>query len=96
MYFHCVLTRVTASTMMNDVSSRSHAIFTVTFTQVKLGTLEVYLETHTSRHLIWSAVYYIDLYPLLRTKSNSSKLLMKSTVVWVNVYSKLLGPVKVN
>ena len=27
--------RVTASTLMNDVSSRSHAIFTLTFTQVR-------------------------------------------------------------
>lgn len=32
--------RTTASTNMNDVSSRSHAIFTITFTQVKLTYIE--------------------------------------------------------
>ena len=31
---YCLLNRVTASTKMNDASSRSHAIFTITFTQV--------------------------------------------------------------
>lgn len=31
------INRTTASTSMNDVSSRSHAIFTITFTQVSEG-----------------------------------------------------------
>lgn len=33
-WFCCVCYRTTASTNMNDVSSRSHAIFTIVFTQV--------------------------------------------------------------
>lgn len=34
----CIYCRATASTKMNDVSSRSHAIFTIIFTQVRTFT----------------------------------------------------------
>jgi hypothetical protein len=35
------LNRTTASTNMNDVSSRSHAIFTIKFSQVRVGKLKI-------------------------------------------------------
>uniref|UniRef100_A0A0P4WG05 Kinesin motor domain-containing protein n=1 Tax=Scylla olivacea TaxID=85551 RepID=A0A0P4WG05_SCYOL len=43
--------RTTASTHMNDTSSRSHAIFTVTFIQAKLMS-DVPLETRSKIHLV--------------------------------------------
>ena len=36
LYCYSLFIRVTAATKMNDVSSRSHAIFTINFTQVIL------------------------------------------------------------
>lgn len=43
--------RTTASTHMNDTSSRSHAIFTVTFIQAKLLS-DTPLETRSKIHLV--------------------------------------------
>lgn len=43
--------RTTASTHMNDTSSRSHAIFTVTFIQAKLMS-DTPLETRSKIHLV--------------------------------------------
>lgn len=43
LYVHtCVIHpfRVTAATKMNDVSSRSHAIFTILFNQVRLSLMD--------------------------------------------------------
>uniref|UniRef100_A0A7N8Y4W9 Kinesin-like protein KIF16B n=1 Tax=Mastacembelus armatus TaxID=205130 RepID=A0A7N8Y4W9_9TELE len=45
------INRTTASTSMNDVSSRSHAIFTVNFTQAKFDA-EMPIETVSKIHLV--------------------------------------------
>ncbi|XP_053917049.1 kinesin-like protein KIF16B isoform X4 [Cuculus canorus] len=45
------LNRTTAATGMNDVSSRSHAIFTINFTQAKFGS-EMPCETVSKIHLV--------------------------------------------
>ncbi|EZA56695.1 Kinesin-like protein [Ooceraea biroi] len=44
--------RTTASTMMNDVSSRSHAIFTITFVQAGLSEGNMPSETVSKVHLV--------------------------------------------
>ena len=57
--------RTTASTHMNDTSSRSHAIFTVTFIQAKLMS-DIPLETRSKIHLVDLAgrydIYSVSLY----------------------------------
>lgn len=44
--------RTTASTKMNDVSSRSHAIFTITFVQAGLSEGNMPSETVSKVHLV--------------------------------------------
>ena len=44
--------RTTASTNMNDVSNRSHAIFTITFVQAGLSEGNIPSETVSKVHLI--------------------------------------------
>lgn len=44
--------RTTASTKMNDVSSRSHAIFTITFVQAGLSEDNMPSETVSKVHLV--------------------------------------------
>ena len=48
---HIILNRVTAATKMNDTSSRSHAIFTITFTQVCEHAHKLYWLSHDHNHL---------------------------------------------
>ena len=53
--------RTTASTNMNDVSSRSHAIFTLTFLQAGLGEGGLPCETTSKVHLVDLAGRYVSL-----------------------------------
>ena len=48
---HFSVIRTTASTNMNDTSSRSHAIFTINFTQAKFYT-DMPSETVSKMHLV--------------------------------------------
>jgi kinesin family protein 16B len=52
--------RTTASTNMNDVSSRSHAIFTLTFLQAGLGEGGLPCETTSKVHLVDLAGRYVS------------------------------------
>lgn len=52
--------RTTASTNMNDVSSRSHAIFTITFVQAGLSEGNMPSETVSKVHLVDLAGRYGD------------------------------------
>ncbi len=55
--------RTTASTNMNDVSSRSHAIFTVVFTQV----MNI---NHPPQILLWTMSYSYQKFPYLKVFIN--------------------------
>ena len=54
--------RTTASTNMNDVSSRSHAIFTITFVQAGFNENNMPSETVSKVHLVDLAGRYVVRY----------------------------------